>query len=101
MKHFTIIALLHYRCIPRCRRLFSTTTPRDVKYGFIGLGKMGGPMASNLRTKLPEGDMLYVYDINEAATKEFRQKFSTGVEVAANVEEVVEHSVSFLKLICY
>jgi len=58
-------------------------------------------MASNLRTKLPEGDMLYVYDINESATKEFRQKFSTGVEVAANVEEVVEHSVSFLKLICY
>ncbi|KAF8544415.1 NAD binding domain of 6-phosphogluconate dehydrogenase-domain-containing protein [Trichophaea hybrida] len=53
---------------------------------------MGGPMAANLRTKSPEGDTLYVYDVNEVAIKKFQLKFCSGIEVAANVGEVVEQS---------
>jgi 3-hydroxyisobutyrate dehydrogenase len=76
------------------RRLFSTTARRDATYGFIGLGKMGLPMARNLRTKLPKDDTLYVYDVNRAATESLRQEFASGIEVASGVGEVVEHSVS-------
>ena len=59
---------------------------------------MGRPMAANLRAKLPDDDVLYVYDINRAATEEFRDRFSgaasSGVIVADGVGQVVEHSVS-------
>ena len=55
-------------------------------------------MAANLRAKLPDGDVLYIYDINRAATKEFRDRFagaaSSGIVVADSVGQVVEHSVS-------
>lgn len=93
----TILPLLrHYGCTS----FFSTTAASRGRatYGFVGLGKMGRPMAANLRAKLPDGDVLYVYDINRAATEEFRDGFSgaasSGVVVADGVGQVVEHSVS-------
>ena len=47
-------------------------------------------MAANLRTKLPDGDMLYVYDINRAAAEEFRDRFSG----AASSGVVIGYTVS-------
>ena len=52
------------------------------------------PMAANLRTKLPDGDMLYVYDINRAAAEEFRDRFSG----AASSGVVIGYTVSCLSL---
>jgi hypothetical protein len=80
--------------------MFSTTLRRDTNYGFVGLGKMGYPMAQNLRTKLPKDDTLFIYDINKAATEQFRKEMGAGVEVSSGVEEVVEHSVSSARSIC-
>jgi 6-phosphogluconate dehydrogenase (decarboxylating) len=83
------------------RRLFSTTARRDAIYGFIGLGKMGLPMARNLRARLAKDDTLYVYDVNRAATESLRQEFASGIEVANGVGEVVEHSVSYYPTVMY
>jgi len=77
------------------RRSFSSTVRRDATYGFIGLGKMGMPMARNLRQKLPKEDTLYVYDVNKAAIEGFKAEFEGGVELADGVAEVVASSVGF------
>ncbi|KAI5813289.1 NAD binding domain of 6-phosphogluconate dehydrogenase-domain-containing protein [Pyronema omphalodes] len=60
---------------------------------------MGAPMAANLRTKLPEEDTLYIFDVNKAATTEFQQKFGSGVKVASSVGEVVEHSETIITML--
>jgi len=52
------------------------------KVGFIGLGAMGRPMASNLRRK---GFELVVYDVNPAACRSLAE---LGAKVAANVAKV-------------
>jgi len=75
------------------RRSFSSTARRDATYGFIGLGKMGMPMARNLRQKLPREDTLCVYDVNKAAIEGFKAEFDSGVEVADGVAAVAATSV--------
>lgn len=75
------------------RRTFSSTVRREATYGFIGLGKMGLPMARNLRQKLPKDDTVYVYDVNTSATAAFAGEFTSGVEVAESVAEAVACSV--------
>lgn len=77
------------------RQAFSTASRLDARYGFIGLGKMGYPMARNLRSKLPAGDTFTVYDVNADSTRQFRDELSAfDVKVAENVKTVVENSVS-------
>jgi len=61
-------------------------------WGFIGLGRMGYPMAKNLRAKLPATDTLIVQDVNLNATKQFLAEHSEGVIVADTVREVAEKS---------
>ena len=70
-----------------------------VTYGFIGIGRMGFPMALNLRAKMPHASKLIVCDINQARVEEFLvQSRSLGpVEVAASPREVAERCVSTLK----
>jgi 3-hydroxyisobutyrate dehydrogenase len=51
-------------------------------------------MAKNLRANLPAEDILFVQDINKAATTQFLEENPTGVRVADNVREVAEKSVS-------
>ncbi|KAF2873368.1 NAD binding domain of 6-phosphogluconate dehydrogenase-domain-containing protein [Massariosphaeria phaeospora] len=74
------------------QRCFSSSRYRQVTWGFIGLGQMGFPMAKNLRAKLPTEDVLFVQDVNTAATKKFLEEHSQGVCVAQNVREVAEKS---------
>lgn len=84
-----------------CRRTLTTTSPLQTNYGFIGLGRMGFPMARNLRSKIPKEDKLVVFDVNETATKEFLGVFNAGMEildvgettVAKDVRDVAEKSV--------
>jgi 6-phosphogluconate dehydrogenase (decarboxylating) len=60
------------------------------RIGFIGLGRMGRPMASNLCRK---GFHLTVYDINEAAIHELEKLQARG---ARNVAEVAGERVIWL-----
>jgi 3-hydroxyisobutyrate dehydrogenase len=54
----------------------------DKKIGFIGLGRMGGPMAMNL---VEAGYTLCVYDVFHGAMQPFADK---GVETASSVREL-------------
>ncbi|KAF2816376.1 3-hydroxyisobutyrate dehydrogenase [Mytilinidion resinicola] len=74
------------------RRCFSNSQNMQAVWGFIGLGRMGYPMAKNLRAKLPATDTLIVQDVNLDATKQFLGEHSEGVIVAENVREVAEKS---------
>lgn len=86
------------------RRFFSSTNSRSLVYGFIGLGRMGYPMAANLQASLdslptsvpdllsaPESspNKLVVFDIS----KENPQKLAdtnSNTEIANSVGEVAE-----------
>lgn len=50
-------------------------------------------MAMNLRAKLPAEDVLFVQDINTAATEKFLKEKPQGVRIANNVREVAEKAV--------
>src|SRR5262245_34484925 len=51
-------------------------------FGFVGVGRMGGPMASRL---LEAGYLLCVYDVSDEAT---RPLVARGAELAASPAEV-------------
>ncbi|GME24475.1 3-hydroxyisobutyrate dehydrogenase [Neofusicoccum parvum] len=79
------------------RRCFSTSPARQAVWGFIGLGRMGYPMAKNLRAKLPKEDTLVIHDINTAALSKFKQESGPqSVHVAENVREVAEKSETII-----
>lgn len=44
-----------------------TLTP-PMRFGWVGLGAMGYPMAGQLRRKLPRTSTLWIYDIDFALT---------------------------------
>ncbi|KAL6251675.1 hypothetical protein RBB50_001885 [Rhinocladiella similis] len=74
-------------------RHFSCSASRDASWGFIGLGAMGYPMAKNLRAKMPEGDTLTVFDVNQTSLDNFSQEaVPTGVTIAKSPREVVENA---------
>jgi hypothetical protein len=50
-------------------------------------------MAKNLRAKLPADDILFIQDVNKAATSKFLEENPAGVRIADNVREVAEKSV--------
>ncbi|EXJ82706.1 hypothetical protein A1O3_06520 [Capronia epimyces CBS 606.96] len=61
-------------------------------YGFIGIGRMGFPMALNLRAKMPAASTLIVCDVYKPRVEDFLvQSRSLGpVEVASSPKEVAE-----------
>lgn len=67
-----------------------------VNYGFIGIGRMGFPMALNLRAKMPPESKLVILHVNKAHIEDFvQQSQSLGpVEVASSPKEVAEKCVS-------
>ncbi|RMZ90485.1 hypothetical protein DV736_g2265, partial [Chaetothyriales sp. CBS 134916] len=74
-------------------RLFSSTTPQDAAWGFIGLGAMGYPMAQNLRAKMASHDQLSVFDVNEQRLQQFvREAAPAVVRLAKGPRELVEES---------
>ncbi|KAI8942439.1 hypothetical protein NX059_000509 [Plenodomus lindquistii] len=74
------------------RRCFSSSHNLQATWGFIGLGRMGYPMAMNLRAKIPAEDTLWVHDVNTAATKEFLKVNPKGVRVADSVRQLAENA---------
>jgi len=61
--------------------------------GFVGLGRMGRPMASNLARK---GSRLVVHDINRAAVAELEKLQCRGAESAAQVAQEAPLVVTML-----
>ncbi|KAK4617658.1 putative 3-hydroxyisobutyrate dehydrogenase, mitochondrial [Fulvia fulva] len=80
------------------RRTFTTQSRLQATYGFIGLGRMGYPMAKNLRTKIPESDKLYIHDVNPAILEQFAKEHK-GVTIAKHVREVAENSDTVLTVL--
>ncbi|MDA1035381.1 MAG: NAD(P)-dependent oxidoreductase [Chloroflexi bacterium] len=58
-----------------------------MKIGFVGLGKMGGPMARNL---INAGHSLTVNDVNEAATAQHRELGASWADTPRAVAEASE-----------
>nr|OQO18381.1 hypothetical protein B0A51_13181 [Rachicladosporium sp. CCFEE 5018] len=81
-----------------CRRGFATGSKVQASYGFIGLGRMGYPMAKNLRTKIPESDTMIIHDVNEASTAKFAEEVGN-VTIAKNVREVAEKSTTIITVL--
>ncbi|OIW34926.1 hypothetical protein CONLIGDRAFT_31149 [Coniochaeta ligniaria NRRL 30616] len=65
---------------------------KSLNVGFIGLGAMGYPMASNLVTKLPQGSKLYVFDVSKLATETFTKSHPTSSESCDSPRTVAEHA---------
>ncbi|KAF2226939.1 NAD binding domain of 6-phosphogluconate dehydrogenase-domain-containing protein [Elsinoe ampelina] len=83
---------------PGSVRHFSSTRSAQAVYGFIGLGRMGYPMAGNLRAKLPSTDTLIVYDVNSDATSKFKSEHK-GVEVAPSVRDIAVQSETIITVL--
>lgn len=71
---------------------------RDLSYGFIGLGRMGLPMALNLQKKLPSVDgnsTVNVFDMNKAALDQITKSTDPAgakLEVLSSAVEVANKS---------
>jgi 3-hydroxyisobutyrate dehydrogenase-like beta-hydroxyacid dehydrogenase len=64
------------------------------KVGFIGLGAMGGPMASNL---VKHGFALVVHDVDRAKVERLRAQGATAAGSAAEVAAAVERTISMVE----
>lgn len=62
--------------------------------GFVGLGTMGFPMASNLISKLPAGSKMFVYDVSGDSVTKFKAKYPGSVTSCGSSKEVTENAVS-------
>ncbi|KAL0072665.1 hypothetical protein AAF712_000428 [Marasmius tenuissimus] len=71
------------------------------RYGWVGLGAMGYPMANQLRRKLPPGSELFVYDVNEEATQRFTHESggSIPVRIVKNAREVADCSECMISIV--
>ncbi|KAH7118603.1 NAD binding domain of 6-phosphogluconate dehydrogenase-domain-containing protein [Dactylonectria estremocensis] len=59
-----------------------------LKLGFIGLGAMGLPMASNLISKAPPGSTLRVYDISENSMRTLVERHPVSVVICRSPKDV-------------
>ncbi|KAK3099073.1 hypothetical protein LTR53_019140, partial [Teratosphaeriaceae sp. CCFEE 6253] len=76
---------------PASRRGFATSVRSRASYGFIGLGQMGFPMATNLRNKIAASDTMYIHDVNPAVTEQFAKEVGN-VTIADCVRDVAENA---------
>ncbi|KAL1311185.1 hypothetical protein AAFC00_001382 [Neodothiora populina] len=83
---------------PVLRRCFGSTSRRQTTYGFVGLGRMGYPMAKNLRSKLSSSDRLIIYDTNQDATTRFSNEMQ-GTVVADGVRDLAENSETIITVL--
>lgn len=65
-----------------------------LKLGFVGLGAMGLPMASNMISKAAQGSTLYVYDVSEGPMKTLADAHPGLVVVCDSPREVSRSTVS-------
>jgi 3-hydroxyisobutyrate dehydrogenase-like beta-hydroxyacid dehydrogenase len=71
-------------------------------FGFVGLGAMGYPMATQLRRKLPSSTPLSIFDLDKAVLQRFVQEYERfgEVHIAASSREVAERAVSLYTVFC-
>lgn len=71
------------------------------KFGWVGLGAMGYPMAAQLRRKIPKSSELRIFDLDRNVLERFAEEMAGqgAVIVASNAKEVAEKSVSRILLI--
>ncbi|KAJ2901611.1 hypothetical protein MKZ38_001631 [Zalerion maritima] len=67
---------------------------QPTRLGFIGLGAMGDPMASNLVSRSAKGSQLYIYDVSAIAMKSFAERHPASVVVCSSPREVSRQAVS-------
>jgi hypothetical protein len=84
-------------------RNISSTTPGTMRYGFVGLGQMGYPMALNLLRKTAPQSTLTIYDVNAASLSRFVNEAASidgahRVSVASSPIELAERSVRLRRL---
>ncbi|KAJ4250205.1 hypothetical protein NW762_012020 [Fusarium torreyae] len=65
---------------------------QPLRLGFIGLGAMGLPMASNLISKAPQGSTLYIYDISVNSMKLLADKHGGSVQACNSAREVAQQA---------
>ncbi|KAL2670514.1 hypothetical protein Neosp_014302 [[Neocosmospora] mangrovei] len=62
----------------------------SLKLGFVGLGAMGLPMASNLISKAPADSTLFVYDILEGSMNKLARRHPKSVVLCRSPREVAQ-----------
>ena len=79
------------------------TLTLPMRFGWVGLGAMGYPMAGQLCRKLPRTSTLWVYDIDPALTARFLEEEAQSAEngaqgaqvhIGRSSREIAEESVS-------
>lgn len=70
-----------------------------MRYGFVGLGQMGYPMAMNLLKKTTPQSSLVIYDVNSSSLSRFLNEASTmhnvpKVTIAKSPKDLAEQSVT-------
>lgn len=78
-------------------RRYSSVSKHHQNYVFFGLGRMGLPMATNLRASLPPASKLFIYDREPKACQSL--KAHSNVEVMTGpdqVPQIVECAISML-----
>lgn len=90
---------------PATRRSFTSSGNNLATWGFIGLGRMGFPMAKNLRAKIPTSDKLIICDRNTQATDNFLHEAAAssagggGIEVVKTPRQVAEQSETIITVL--
>ncbi|KIK67476.1 hypothetical protein GYMLUDRAFT_217822 [Collybiopsis luxurians FD-317 M1] len=79
----------------------STDIPE--RFGWVGLGAMGFPMASQLATKLPASCKLFIYDIDADAMNRFIEVYSNSagppIVAVSSAKEAAELSECFISIV--
>jgi hypothetical protein len=85
--------------VPQVRHYEAHKRDSKMRYGFVGLGQMGYPMAFNLLRKAFTKSTMTIYDVNKEATARFKQEAAQvpnapSVHIAQTPKEVAERAVS-------
>ncbi|KAK1028204.1 hypothetical protein LTR33_017377, partial [Friedmanniomyces endolithicus] len=71
--------------------------PKNI--GWIGLGAMGYPMATNLLKKMSEDTQFYVYDVVQDSVDRFVKDGAGRVHACASSKEVTDKSDLILSMV--
>ncbi|KAI9005257.1 3-hydroxyisobutyrate dehydrogenase [Gaertneriomyces semiglobifer] len=72
-------------------RSYSSAATKQKTIGFIGLGQMGFPMASNLHRQTGSGYKFLIHDVNEESCKRFQTLFPEAA-VARSPKQIAEEA---------
>lgn len=66
-----------------------------------GLGAMGYGMASNIRKKMPQAQVSYIYDVNSLECRKFKEEFESygKVQIVENAKAATEHSSGVISIL--